>query len=37
MPESAKQGATGLAEGSDIGLGAGRSPFELENAMSAIP
>ena len=37
VPESAKEGATGLPEGSDIGLGAGRSPFEPENAMSAIP
>ena len=28
MPESAKQGATGLAEGSDIGLGPGDRAFE---------
>ena len=28
MPESAKEGATGLAEGSDIGLGAGCREFE---------
>ena len=28
MPESAKQGATGLAEGSDIGLGARCREFE---------
>jgi len=37
VPESAKECARPLAESSDIGLGAGRSPFELENAMSAIP
>ena len=28
MPESAKQGATGLAEGSDIGLGPRGREFE---------
>lgn len=28
MPESAKQGATGLAEGSDIGLGSRGRAFE---------
>ena len=28
MPESAKEGATGLAEGSDIGLGPGDRAFE---------
>ena len=28
VPESAKQGATGLAEGSDIGLGPGGRAFE---------
>lgn len=28
VPESAKEGATGLAEGSDIGLGAGCRGFE---------
>ena len=28
VPESTKQGATGLPEGSDIGLGAGDRAFE---------
>ena len=28
MPESAKEGATGLPEGSDIGLGPGDRAFE---------
>ena len=28
VPESAKEGATGLAEGSDIGLGPGDRAFE---------
>ena len=28
MPESAKEGATGLAEGSDIGLGQHSQTFE---------
>lgn len=28
VPESAKEGATGLPEGSDIGLGAGDRAFE---------
>ena len=28
MPESAKEGATGLHEGSDIGLGPGDRAFE---------
>ena len=37
VPESAKEGATGLPEGSDIGLGAGRSPFKPENTVTAIP
>ena len=35
--ESAKEGRRVLAEGSDIGLGAGRSPFKPENAVPAIP
>jgi len=37
VPESAKEGARPLAESSDIGLGAGRSPFKPENTVPAIP
>ena len=32
MPESAKEGATGLAEGSDIGLGCGSRAFESRHS-----
>lgn len=32
MPESAKEGARGLSEGSDIGLGAGGREFESHHS-----
>lgn len=32
MPESAKEGATGLYEGSDIGLGPGCREFESRHS-----